>query len=113
MDMPRGNSHLTGEALAASVSRYKLAGRRAWEKRMEREEAVTVNLAPELLPLWAVVGSEIKGTPEERLAAFEQYAHDHPSEVLDAQVEAAAAKLEALLRDRHEADEKVSAEVPF
>jgi hypothetical protein len=113
--MPRGNAHLTGSALAASVARYKMAGFKAWEKRQERDEAVTVNLESDLVPLWRRVGETIKGSAEERREAFEKYAHEHAGEVLEALQDAADATVDVLVRQREELDARydASSEVPF
>jgi hypothetical protein len=98
--MPRGNAHLTGSARAESIARYRRLGRRGWEKKQEREEAVTVNVAPELMPLWNRVGRSIKGTPQERLEAFEHYVHENDNEAVEAMQDAADAKLEAMIAER-------------
>jgi len=110
--MARGNQHLTGAAKAASVERYREAGRKAWLKRLEAEEAVTCNIAPEHMPLWDRIGGELKGPPAARLSAFEHYMHDHPSEVIEAMCEAAEAKLSAELEKRAQ-DDAAASEVPF
>lgn len=110
--MPRGNSHLNGAARAASVARYQAQGRRSWEVRLEKEEAVTRNLSAEQLVLWKRVGSSIKGTPEQRLATFERYVHEHASEVIESLQDAADARLAELIAQREESDLAAS-EVPF
>ena len=74
-----------------------VAARRGWDRRRENEERVTVNIAPDLMPLWERVRWGLKGTPQERLEAFEAYVHDHPSEVTQALQDAADAKLHAEL----------------
>ncbi len=71
---------------------------RGWETRREREEAVTVNLAPDEVALWERVKGGLKGTPSRRLEQFEQYAHEHPDEVVVSLQDRADAKLEALSR---------------
>jgi hypothetical protein len=114
-----GISKVTGEPhTAESIARYQAIGFKAAARRLEREEAVTCNIAPELLPLWKRVRSSIKGTPEQRLAAFQLYVHNHQAERVEALGNFADEKLEALLaerarRDELEAAELAAAEVPF
>jgi len=68
---------------------------RAAATRSEREEAVTVNLPADLLPLWRVTRLQFKGAPAKRLDAFLAYAHDHGTEIehaIDAEAEATLAR---------------------
>jgi len=83
------------------------AAYKGWDRRRERDEQVTVNLDPELLPLWKRVGVSFKGTPHERYEAFMQYAHTHPSEVIEAQVADADAAVEAMIRKRQWQDRQL------
>jgi hypothetical protein len=79
------------------------AARRGWETRREREEAVTVNLAPDERALWERAKGALRGTPARRLEKFEQYVHEHPEEVVESLQAHADARLEALIAER-EAD---------
>lgn len=72
---------------------------KGWETRREREEAVTVNLPPDLLPLWNRVKYQFKGTPAKRLREFLEYAHNHGGEGIDALQGEADKKLQKMLRD--------------
>jgi hypothetical protein len=103
--VPEGG--LVAADLAASGARGSSADRsrsvsayRGWDKRREHNEAVLVNLDLDLRPLWNRVHTAFQGTPEERLRAFEQYAHDHPGEAWEALQEDADARLEAMLATR-------------
>jgi 3'-phosphoadenosine 5'-phosphosulfate sulfotransferase (PAPS reductase)/FAD synthetase len=79
--------------MSASTAAY--AG---WDRRREREEAVVVNIPPEILPLWDRVKGKVQGvTPHARYEAFLRYAGEHENEVLEALQLAADAKLEAWL----------------
>lgn len=72
-----------------SVSAYRAA-----DTRREREEAVTCNLAPDLLPLWQRVRGQFSGTPHQRWEAFARYVEEHPDEVDAACQDAADAWLD-------------------
>jgi hypothetical protein len=50
---------------------------RAREKKSELDDAVTCNLAPDLLPLWRKIGRTFKGSPHARFEAFTHYIHDN------------------------------------
>jgi hypothetical protein len=88
----------------ASARRQKGASARtyrAWETRRERDEAVTVNIPPELLSLWRRVRSTIHGaTAHERVERFMEYAETDEGEraSVSAMQDAADAKLAELLR---------------
>jgi hypothetical protein len=73
---------------------------RGWETRREREEAVTVNLPPELIPYWERTKAQFKGTPEQRLKAFLDYAHDHPDDAMEAVEHSSDRKLQQMIRQR-------------
>src|SRR5271156_224494 len=75
------------------------AAYRSWETRREREQAVTVNVPADMLPLWERTKLQFKGTPAERLEAFLAYAHDHNHETIEAVIDEADAKLEAMIRE--------------
>ena len=80
----------------ASVRAY-----RGWVTRSERDEAVTCNIPPELLPLWGRVRASITGdTPHARFEAFMEYAEEHPSEAIAALQDAADEKLATMIRTR-------------
>lgn len=104
---------LCGVTFDAVFADFSRRGHRAVATRRELEERVTVNIQPDHLPLWDRVKRTIKGTPQERLEAFEAYVHNHPTEVLAAVEAEAEAKLEAMLSQRAAADAFVSTEVPF
>ncbi len=76
-----------------------VAAYRSWETRREREQAVTVNLSADLLPLWERTKLQFKGTPSERLEAFLAYAHDHEDAGIEAVMDEADAKLEAMIAE--------------
>jgi hypothetical protein len=97
------------------VSRH-VAGCRSWDTRREREQAVTVNIAPDLMPLWERVRWQFKGTPQERLEAFTRYVEEHPDEVTRELQAAAERKLDACLDeldDRAEVDAVDDGPAPF
>ena len=76
------------------------AAYRGWEKRREREEAVTVNLPADMLPLWERTKAQFKGTPDERRDAFLQFAHDQgDGAVIEALIDASEARLTGMLRE--------------
>ncbi len=71
---------------------------RGWERRRERDEAVTVNIPADLLPLWERVKGGIRGeTPHARFEALMAYAEAHESEAIEAMAEDADRKIEAML----------------
>jgi hypothetical protein len=53
------------------------------------------NLDPALIPLWTRIGTQFRGTPEERYEAFTEYVHDHPGEANEALQAGADAWLDA------------------
>jgi hypothetical protein len=76
------------------------AAYRGWEKRRERDEAVTVNLPADMLPLWERTKAQFKGTPDERRDAFLQFAHDQgDGAVIEALIDASEARLTGMLRE--------------
>lgn len=80
------------------MSARTLAALKAWDTMREADEAVTVNLPIELLPLWHRVKGGIRGeTPHARYEAFMAYAGEHPSEAVAAMADSADAALEVLL----------------
>ena len=76
------------------------AARKGHVTRSEREEAVTVNLPPDLLPLWHRVKAGLRGTPDQRREAFLQYAHDHAGEAVQAMAIASDGKVAEIVRAR-------------
>jgi hypothetical protein len=66
------------------------------EQQAESDESVTMNLSPELVPLWEKVKRSIKSSPRmSRLDTFLQYAESHPSEIL----ESIESRTDDLIRD--------------
>jgi hypothetical protein len=79
----------------------RLGALRGWEHRREADEAVVVNLPPDLVPLWERVRASIHGeTPHARTEAFLEYVEEHPGEAVCARCESADDTLAALLRIR-------------
>jgi hypothetical protein len=76
------------------------AARRGWEHRREAAQAVTVNLPPELLPLWERIQTAFRGSPDQRQRAFLQYVHEHPGEQIASIQAAADATLARLVAER-------------
>ena len=74
--------------------------RRGWQHRRERDEFVTQNLPPELIPLWERIKGQFHGTPEERYQQFMAYVQDHPGEEMAAVQSESDAKLDALIAQR-------------
>lgn len=74
------------------------AAYRAADTRREREEAVTVNLPPDLLPLWDKVKASFSGAPDARREAFLQYAHEHGKEAIEALDAASAIRVAAIVK---------------
>ena len=89
---PFGATHGLREALVEDRSS---GARRGWEHRRERDEWVVQNLDPALIPLWTRIGTQFRGTPEERYEAFTEYVHDHPGEANEALQAGADAWLDA------------------
>ena len=55
-------------------------------KMQEANEEVEQNLPPELVPVWRYVRGSIKAGPRRsRLEAFQEYIHEHPEVVVEAQ----------------------------
>ena len=76
------------------------AAYRGWEKRREHDEAVTVNLPADMLPLWEKAKGQFKGSPDERREAFLQFAHDQgDGAVIEALIDASDARLAGMLRE--------------
>lgn len=74
------------------------AAYRAWDTMRERDERVTQNLAPDLLPLWHRIKASIRGeTPHARTEASLHYCHENPSEALSALQDQADASVLAML----------------
>jgi hypothetical protein len=89
---------------AACDSPRAIAARKAWERRREAEEAVTVNLPAELLSVWKHNRGLFTGSPAERLDAFLQWAHEHDDERLAIMQEEADAAVARLVREREASD---------
>ena len=85
-----------------SLTRQKGA-RRGWEHRAESDEAVAVNLDAHELAAWDKEKRRFKGTPEARLRAFRQWAHEHAREVLEATESESDAKLRKMIREHERA----------
>ncbi len=80
----------------ASVRAY-----RGWVTRCERDEAVSVNIPEDMLPLWQRVRASIAGdTPHARFEAFIEYAESHPNEVVAALQDAADEKIATMMNRR-------------
>ena len=77
-----------------------VAASRGWETRRERNESVTCNLAPELLPMWERIGGAFKGDPHTRFEQFTKYVEEHPTETI-AHMQASA---DAMIADRDSSD---------
>jgi len=97
--VPEGGLVPADPARSADSSR-SVSAYRGWDRRREHNEAVMVNLDPDLLPLWDRVHTVLQGTPAQRLRAFEEYVHDHPGEAWEALQASADAKLEAMFAAR-------------
>lgn len=83
--------------MSRSVAAY-----RGWERRRENDERVSVNIPPDLLPLWRRVKRSFVGSSHERFLAFMEYAEEHDREVTTALSDDADRALEALLAARGE-----------
>lgn len=83
---------------------------KGWETRREREQAVTVNIPPDLMSLWNRVKYQFKGTPEERLKAFLEYAHHHQDEGVQFLQTDADRKLNKLIMELKKRDKLPPAE---
>lgn len=82
------------------------AAHRNAELRHERDERVEANLPPEHVFLWRALRRGIRGaTAHERFERMEQYAHDHPVEVLASLVLHGDREVRRLVRERRRQDE--------
>lgn len=81
-------------------AKRSIAGFRAWETRRERDEFAAQSIPSDLLPLWDRTKLQFRGTPETRVEAFMQYAHDAgDGEAIDAVQDEADRKLAAMIRE--------------
>jgi len=87
-----------------------LGGYRAAETRRERDEFAAANIPDDLIPLWNKTKLNFRGSPEKRAEKFIAYAHDHENESLDATIDEADRKLEAMIRARERSGGFVSIE---
>lgn len=86
----------------SGTAKRSVAGYKAAATRRSRTEEVKQNLAADLAPLVDRIGAGT-GSLDERTRRIEQYAHEHPEEVVAALQDAADAKLEQLIAAREAA----------
>lgn len=94
--LARGRGQKPGSAARSS------AAYRGHETRSEREQAATVNIPPDLLPLWDRTKGQFRGTPHERYEAFMEYAEAHPRDAADALSEESDRKLGELVKEHED-----------
>jgi hypothetical protein len=93
---------------ANRVARLEIRRSTGSERGGESDDEVRGNIPPELAGLWEGVKGRIRGTARmTRTEAFLQYAHDHPTEVLEVLED----RTEALIRELEAKERKVAREL--
>jgi hypothetical protein len=104
---------LSQRIVARFLEREGYGTPRGWEHRKEREEAVIVNLEPQLQSLWKKLKYQFKGTPGHRLEQFQKYVHEHEGENMRFLQEEADDKLDRMIKEYERRPPPEDYDVPF